>query len=85
MGAARGGRIIIPTGSSITSITFYEWYQDTGTFLPCYDDTSTTPVAIALTGVAGGKTYPIPAKLFGSKYLKFVGNADGTVYVLLKG
>lgn len=79
------GRILIPSGSSITSLTFHESQTEDGTFVACYDDTATTPVAIALTGCAASRSYPIPAKLYGARWLKMVGNADGVVDIVLKG
>ena len=80
-----GARVLIPSGSSITSLTFHESVTESGTFVACYDDTATTPVALALTGVAASKSYPIPAKLYGARWLKMVGDADGVVDIVLKG
>jgi hypothetical protein len=85
IGDARGARIIVPSGSSITSLTFHESNTRDGTYVACYDDTATTPVAITLTGLSAGRSYPLPAKLFACRYLKMVGNADGSVIVLAKG
>lgn len=79
------GRIHVPTGSSITSLTFYDSPTESGTFIASYDDTATTPVAIALTGLSAAKSYPIPAKMFGAAYIKLVGNADGVVDIVIKG
>lgn len=79
------GRIYIPAGSSITSLTFHDSPTEDGTYLASYDDTATTPVALALTGLAASRSYPIPAKMFGAAWIKMVPNADGTVAIVLKG
>lgn len=84
-GSYAGGRVYIPSGSSITSLTFYDAPASDGTYLASYDDTATTPVAITLTGLGASKSYPIPAKMFGANWIKMVGNADGTVHLSLKG
>jgi len=83
-----GGMVYIPSGSSITSLTFYISPSDESTAanrLPAYDDSSmSTPAAVVLT-VAAGRAYPIPSCLFGCGAFWMVGNAAGTVYVTLKG
>lgn len=85
MAGYAGGRVYIPAGSSVTSLTFYDAPYAEGTFVASYDDTTTTPVAIALTGLSAEKSYPIPAKMFGAGAIKMVSNADGVVDVCLKG
>jgi hypothetical protein len=80
-----GGRIIIPAGSSITSLTFYDadmLSANKGTYGASYDSTA-TPAAIVLT-VAAGKSYPIPADLFGCAAFRMVSNANGLVLLSLK-
>jgi hypothetical protein len=79
-----GGRVHIESGGSLTSLTFYDCPYEGGTFNPSYDDTATTPVALTLTGLATGRSYPLPAKLFGAGWLKMVGNNTGTVRLILK-
>lgn len=82
-GGYAGGRIYVPAGSTITTLTFYDAPSEDGTFLASYDDAA-TPAAITLT-VSAGKSYPIPPKLFGAGAIKMLGNAAGTVHVCLKG
>lgn len=79
-----GGRIYIPSGSSITALTFYDAPVPGGTFLPSYDDAA-TPAAIAWTGLTAGRSYLIPPKLFGAGAIKIVVNVAGTVYISRKG
>ena len=78
-----GGRVHIPAGSSITSLTWYDATDLGGTFLAAYDSAA-TPAAITQT-VSAEKSYPIPVDLFGARVLKVVGNAEGTVTISLKG
>jgi hypothetical protein len=77
------GRIYVPSGSSLTSLTFYDAPSMSGTFLASYDDAA-SPAAISLS-VSAGNSYPIPAKLYGSGAIKMVGNTAGTVYLSRKG
>lgn len=80
-----GGTLYVPTGSSITSLTFYVAPGIGGTYLAAYDDSSmSTPAAIVLT-VSAAKAYPLPSSLFAAGSLRMVGNAAGTVYLTLKG
>ena len=79
-----GGTVFIPSGSSITQLTYYAAPCIGGTFLPAYDDTATTPVALSWTGLTAGRSYPIPAKLFSVGAIKIVTNASGTVYISRK-
>ena len=78
-----GGRIYVPAGSSLTSLTFYDAPSTDGDFIASYDDAG-TPAALTLT-VSAGKSYPIPAKLFGAGAIKILGDSDGIVHVCLKG
>lgn len=70
-----GGAVIIPSGSSITSLTYYGAGDYSGTFTAIYDSAG---VAVTQT-VAGGRAYPIPDACFPYPYLKIVSNADGAV------
>ena len=74
-----GGLVVIPTGSGLTSFTWYA-SADGVTFVAAYDETG---VAITQT-VAAARAYEIPASLFGARYLRIVGNTTGTVAVSLK-
>lgn len=75
-----GGMVFVPAGSSITSIAWYAAESPSGTFTPVYD-----AGAALTTAVAGGQCAAIPTALFGAGAFKMVGDADGTVSVLLKG
>lgn len=75
-----GGNIMIPAGSSITSLTFYSSLDD-GNYVPLYDSNAT---AVALTVAASG-SYPVPDAVFGCSEIKIVANAAGTVDMLFKG
>lgn len=76
-----GGRFHVPTGSSITTITWYDAIVPGGDYLPSND---ATPEALTQT-VAAGQSYEIPPSLAGAASLKLVGDAAGTVDVALKG
>ena len=76
-----GGRVYIPSGSSITSLTWYDAPEPGGTYHAANDEDS---VALVQT-VEAGKSYEIPVSLAGAGALKIVGDATGTVTVTLKG
>ncbi len=78
------GRVYVPVGSGITSLTWYDNYVPGGTCLASQDGALPAAAAIVQT-VAAGKSYPIPFDLVGAVALKAVGNAAGTIYVSLKG
>lgn len=80
---AAGARVYIPSGSTITELTFYDAPKFTGDFLASYDDAA-TPVEVKLTGLSAGRSYPVPAKMYGAGAIKMVGNAAGTVYLSRK-
>lgn len=73
--------IFVPTGSSITSLTFHAAPKSGGTFLPLYD---TFGDAVVLT-VAAGKAYPVPSACQGVGAIKMVGDAAGDVKVSFQG
>ncbi len=74
------GEVHVPTGSSITTLTWHVAPEAGGTYLPAqdYDGAAVTQT------VAQTKAYPIPLSLIGSVALKIVGNAAGTVDLSLK-
>jgi hypothetical protein len=72
------GRVGIPSGSSITTLTFYDSH-DGVTFVLATD----AATAGVLT-VEAGKSYKIPYELVGAGLLKIVGNAAGDIYLNLK-
>jgi len=85
-GDRAGGMVYVPTGSPITTLIFHVAPGESSddVFLPAYDDTPTTPVAITLTGLSGGRAYPLPVKIFGTGAFKMVGNDAGNVIVTRK-
>jgi hypothetical protein len=77
IGKFASGEVVIPTGSGLTSLTYYIAYQTGGTYTPAYD-AAAPGVAIAQT-VAQTRAYPIPASVFGAALIKMVGNTSGTI------
>lgn len=73
------GMVFIPTGSSITTLTWHTSTTLSGTYLAANNASG----AITQT-VSDGKAYPIPADLAGARFLKITGNAAGIVGVTLK-
>jgi hypothetical protein len=71
-----GGRLYVSAGSPLTLLTFYDAKTAAATFLPAQDTTAGTPVTMA---VGAGKSYDLPAALYGAGALKIVGNAAGTL------
>lgn len=74
-----GGMVHVPSGSSITSLTWYG--SDDGTTYYAIQDGAGTAV---VTTVAAGQAAPIPTACFAAAYLKAVGNTTGTVHITLK-
>ena len=70
-----GGIIEVPTGSSITTLTFHHATVTGGTYYPLYDSDGN---AVTMTVVAG-RSYIQPAALNQASHLKAVGNAAGTI------
>lgn len=76
------GMVSVPTGSSLTTLTWHASGSEGGTYLPAFSSAA-VPVAVTQT-VSGGKVYPIPVDLQGARFLKITGNAAGVVGVTLK-
>lgn len=74
------GQIHIPTGSTITTLTYHTAPNSGGTYLPAQDASGS---AVTQT-VAATKSYPIPAVLFGAAQIRIVANAAGNVSISLK-
>jgi len=74
-----GGGVLIPTGSTITTLTWHASADGT-TFAAASDEGGT---AIVQT-VSAAKAYELPSALYGWRYIKAVTNAAGTVYISLK-
>jgi hypothetical protein len=73
------GMVHIPSGSSLTTLTWHVSTSERGTYLPAYNSTG----AITQT-VAAGRSYPIPSDLQGAAWLKITGNTAGSVGLTLK-
>ena len=73
--------MLVPAGSSITTITWYDAPGEDDTFLPS-QDSAASPAALSTT-VSAGKSYPIPTDLYGAGALKLVADASGSVDVTL--
>ena len=73
--------VFIPTGSTITSLTYHAAPKPGGTYLPLQTDAG---VAVVQT-VAATKAYDTPAALKGCGAVKIVANAAGAVEISLKG
>jgi hypothetical protein len=80
IGMFASGQIHIPTGSTITTLTYYSAAQTGDTFLPMQDAAGN---AVTQT-VAQTKSYPIPAIVFGAANIRITGNAAGAVSISLK-
>lgn len=83
VGDFSGGTVHVPTGSSITSLTYWAATELGGTYLALYTSVP-TPVAVTQT-VSGAKSYDLPAACFGCVGLKIVADAAGDVTLSLKG
>lgn len=77
-GGYETGTVHVPSGSSITTLTFHSAPTAGGTYLPLYD---TGGNAVTLT-VQGGRTYKLPS-FHGSRFTKMVANAAGAVAISL--
>ena len=76
------GRVHVPTGSSHTTLTFYDSSDDGTTWNAGWDD-GATPAAIART-VSAGKSYPIPDALFAAERIRIKSDSAEDVVVVLK-
>lgn len=74
------GEIYIPTGSSITTLTYHVAPEMGGTYLPAQDSSGT---AVTQT-VGAAKAYPVPAAIWGAYAIRIVANAAGAISVSFK-
>lgn len=81
MRSAAGGTVQIPSGSSITSLTYYAATEPGGTYSALYTDSGT---AVTQT-VAADRVYDMPSAVAACGAVKIVANAAGAVKVTLKG
>lgn len=83
------GRIFIPAGSSITTLTFYDRPHDKKGVDPVTTDDYFTAkdkdnAAVTMT-VAAGCSYPFPEAIAASPNLKIVGDAAGSIILSIMG
>lgn len=81
MTSLASGMVFIPTGSSITSLTFHAAHTAGGTYHAVYDSAGT---AVTKT-VAATRCYPLPVSIYGCHSFKIVSDAAGDVTVMLIG
>lgn len=85
------GTIHIPSGSLITTLTWYSGYTapatpsaaESATVFTAAYDSAATPAAVTQT-VAADRSYPIPVALAGCRFLRVTGNSAETVYITWK-
>lgn len=77
-GSFAGGAII--TGTGLTSLAPYGAMEQTGPYVPIHDKDD---VAVAMP-VTADKGYAFPEECYGWRFLKFAGNAVGSIQVHLK-
>jgi len=75
------GMFFVPAGSSITTITWYAAVKAGGTYFAAYDEF----VSAITQVVSASKAYQLPSGLCGAAAIKAVGDAAGTIAVVLKG
>ena len=80
-GGHAGGLVYVPTGTSMTTLTWYASPKSGGTFYAVEDGAAG---AIQST-VSGGDAVPIPPECYGAAVLKIEADAAGTAGVTLKG
>lgn len=74
------GQVHVPTGSSITSLTYHAAPDKGGTYLPLQ---TSAGVAVTQT-VAQTKAYDLPAQIAGCRYIRIVADAAGSVTIVGK-
>lgn len=80
-GPYSSGIVYIPSGSSLTSLTWYVAEKAGGTYLAAHDEDG-TPVTQT---VAASEAHAIPSALFPARGLKALGDATGSFAISLKG
>lgn len=78
----RGGQVALPSGSGITSLTWYTHDPVNDARNAAYEEDGST--AVAQTGLQAGRSYPIPAALFGAIAIYAVGNTGGQIVITRK-
>ena len=83
-----GGSISLPTGTNITTLTFWGCKTEGGTYLPLNEQATgsqnpRTYVPLVMT-VSGPNTYPLPDECFGQYAFAIVTDQPGTADITLK-
>jgi len=76
-----GGCVLVPSGSPLTTLTYYGARQPGATYGAIQDGSGNA----VTSSVSAGNGYPIPDACFGYGSLKIVANAAGTVDLSFKG
>lgn len=79
--AAAGGMLIIPTGSSLTTITFGVSTTGLKADVVPLNDSAGDPVTLT---VEAASAVPIPDECYAAMFLHFSGNAAGAATLLMK-
>jgi len=77
LGPKYRGVVYVPTGSSITTLTFHVAPTISDTFIPLY----TTGGSAVTQTVAAARAYPLPSSLVGAGAMKVVGDAAGAITI----
>lgn len=77
-----GGMIQIPSGSSITTLTWYTSHN--GTDYARAQKDGADWAAVAVDASSESKSIDIPAELYGARHIKVLADATGTVGCSLK-
>ena len=72
------GQVHVPTGSSITLLTYYAAPEKGGTYLPL----QTAAGAAVTQTVAQTKAYDLPAQIAGCRFIRIVADAGGAVVIV---
>lgn len=74
------GRVHVPVGSALATLTWHASLSSDGVYLPARNESNTA----VTTTVVAGQSYPIPAALVGSRFLRITGDVAGLVGVTMK-
>jgi hypothetical protein len=75
VGGFSHGSVLVPTGASSTSLTFYDCETEDGTYVQSYDEDNN---ALTIAAVAAGRTYRLPTDLFTRRFIRIVSNLDNS-------
>lgn len=79
----RGGQVHIPSGSSITTLTWASYDPKNATTHPAKTEADLS-VAVVQTGFSAGDSFPVPGDLFAASSLLVKGNLAGTILITQK-